>query len=571
MASITLLEQAEKWLIGALLANPDLAKNAKHLDPRCFNRHDLRLIFQSIVGVLNAGDIPDMPTVAMRLSDNGSFDDVGGSDALIVLADNAPYVSHIGEWVNRIAADYERRTLVSNSQEAIHLANDPTVGNDELRNRMLSVLSATTPMELSDEYRRLDHQDRPDPLPAWVYEAPGIIGEMVKYNAETAPRVQPELALFGAFALVATVCGQKIRTESDIRPNIYVLGIAEASHGKDSPRKAASKALAEAGLTKYLAPEKPRSDKALIHILAKQGSVLMQVDEIAHWLAAISSENASQWSRGLSSCLKELFSQSDRPHVAPFSAGDGKDDQILSYPHLNVYGTCQPLLWQNVTMDSVTDGLLARMLICQSTVEFPELRTPIMRPVGDPVIAILKAWDEHVAGAGNLAGAIPDAQPIYFDSAAEIRLSSHSAKIEEKLRSDETPIRIIWMRASVMARKLAMLFAASRGPISLAVTIDDANRAIACVNWSVRTLVYNVRANVGESQASSDSKAMLSVIRRHQRCTVRKVFNNHSVRKIEPRMRHVHLHALVDGGQAEVSGDMNYIGKPTNIVTYVHE
>jgi hypothetical protein len=122
-----------------------------------------------------------------------------------------------------------------------------------------------------------------------------------------------------------------------------------------------------------------------------------------------------------------------------------------------------------------------------------------------------------------------------------------------------------------MVRKLAMIFAASRGPVGLVVTLEDADRAIACVNWSTRTLVYNIRSKVGGSICENASKAMLGVIRKKGRTTVRHVFNNFSVRKMPIKDRHAILNGLAECGQIEVSGNMNWLGTATNVLTYVHE
>jgi hypothetical protein len=566
-----LIENMEKWLVGSIMSDTKLASQIRELSPFAFNRSDLRLIFTAILAVRDRGDEPNIANVAIWLNDRDELEEVGGPLALKILADEAPYVMHVGEWCDAIRKSHERRLLTVNSNEIARLSSDPTVSNDELKSLIASCVSSTSLVDDDRDYIRLDHQERPAPLPEFVFDAPGVIGEMVRYNIDCAPRVQKELALFGSLALVATVCGQKIRTESDIRPNIYVLAIAESGHGKDFPRKANSRALTEAGLAKYLAPEKPRSDKSLIHVLARQGSCLMQVDEMAHWLSSINAENASQWSRGLSSCLKELYSQSDRAHVAPFTTGDGKDDQILVYPHLNVYGSCQPLIWNSITLESVVDGLMARMLIVQSTTDLPKLRMVNVRDVGEPTISILQAWDSFVPGTGNLASVMPNAMPVYFDSQAEIRLRSHSEKIEDKLRKDEAEIRVVWMRASAMARKLAMIFAASRGPESLVVTVDDAERAIACVNWSTRTLVYSIRAHVGGSQMENMTKAMIGVMRKKKRATVRSLFNAKAIRVMSVRDRHMILHGLHEVGSIEISGDLSQIGRYSNIVTYVHE
>jgi hypothetical protein len=45
------------------------------------------------------------------------------------------------------------------------------------------------------------------------------------------------MAFAGALALQATLAGRKVRDPGDNRTNIYILGLAHSSAGKDRPRK----------------------------------------------------------------------------------------------------------------------------------------------------------------------------------------------------------------------------------------------------------------------------------------------------------------------------------------------
>jgi hypothetical protein len=69
-------------------------------------------------------------------------------------------------------------------------------------------------------------------FPTECLTAPGLIGELVKYNLETALYPLPELALAGALALMASVTGGKAEGLR-ARTNVYVMGLAPSGGGKD--------------------------------------------------------------------------------------------------------------------------------------------------------------------------------------------------------------------------------------------------------------------------------------------------------------------------------------------------
>lgn len=69
-------------------------------------------------------------------------------------------------------------------------------------------------------------------FPSHLLSVPGLIGDVAAYIHNTARYAQPILALAAAIAAAATFMGRKVRTETDLRTNIYILGVAEAGAGK---------------------------------------------------------------------------------------------------------------------------------------------------------------------------------------------------------------------------------------------------------------------------------------------------------------------------------------------------
>jgi hypothetical protein len=64
----------------------------------------------------------------------------------------------------------------------------------------------------------------------------GILTEMVDYMVSTARRLQPLLSLGASLCALGALMGRKYRTETNLRSNLYVVGIADSGSGKRGHR-----------------------------------------------------------------------------------------------------------------------------------------------------------------------------------------------------------------------------------------------------------------------------------------------------------------------------------------------
>ena len=77
----------------------------------------------------------------------------------------------------------------------------------------------------------------PGPLPDELLRVPGFVSEVMDYCLATAPYPNVVMAFCGALALQSVLAGRKVRDPGDNRTNLYLLGLAHSSAGKDRPRK----------------------------------------------------------------------------------------------------------------------------------------------------------------------------------------------------------------------------------------------------------------------------------------------------------------------------------------------
>jgi hypothetical protein len=65
----------------------------------------------------------------------------------------------------------------------------------------------------------------------------GVLGDLTRYMTETARRPQLLLSLGASLCAVGALMGRKYRTDSNLRSNLYIVGIADSGSGKNHGRE----------------------------------------------------------------------------------------------------------------------------------------------------------------------------------------------------------------------------------------------------------------------------------------------------------------------------------------------
>ncbi len=356
----------------------------------------------------------------------------------------------------------------------------------------------------------------PGPFPQELLSPPGLLGAVIEHNLTTAMYPQPALALAGALTLMATITGRRVRDERDTRTNIYVVGIAPTSAGKDHARKRTKKILHEAGGEKMLGSERIGSHAGIINAVHANPAILFQIDEISHLLATMRNSRNSPWLYNIASVLLQLYGSSDGLWVADALADVDRVKRI-DQPHCVVYGSSTPeKFWANVSTDNITEGLLGRCLVFEAP--YVPWQQPKPAPVPEAIIKSVRGWLAFSPGAalGNLGSTEhPTPTTVLYTHDANERLLGHLKAISEKRMSEEPIVAALWSRSGEKAAKLALLFACSRTEVwdgEFIVEIDDIDRAIKLANWLTRWLICQCRGRVGENMVELAKLRILQII-----------------------------------------------------------
>lgn len=320
-------------------------------------------------------------------------------------------------------------------------------------------------------------------LPQECLRPPGILGEIIDYTLATSLYPQPELALAGAIALVATITGRKITDGYGTRTNVYVLGLAPSGSGKEQARRVNKELLFLAGGENLIGPERIGSSAGLVSAIADQPSILFQLDEIGRLLATIKNPGKQAHPYNIATVLMQIYGASDSLWIGDAYA-DTKKVRRVNQPHAVIYGTSVPdSFWGSLTAENVSDGLLGRIMPFESADGYVDAVQPQQIEPPPELIDSIRSWLPFAPG-GNLSTENPQPLVVPYSHAARERFDDHMAAICDRRKHEDQQTAALWSRSAGKAGKLALIFAASRcrdpvgAPLSSRTSIERSQSAI---------------------------------------------------------------------------------------------
>lgn len=394
------------------------------------------------------------------------------------------------------------------------------------------------------------------PIPQSVWDAPGLIGDIVRHNLATAHYPLPELALAGAITLMASITGGKVVDKLRTRTNLYTLGLAPSGAGKDHARKLNRRILQMAGAPEIIGPERIGSHSGIVSALAENWNTLFQIDEIGKLIMTMQDSAKSPHLFNIGSVLLQIFSSSDSIWQAD-AYGDRKKVKMLHYPHCCVYGTSVPDgFWEALTKDNLRDGLIGRFLIFEAS-EYVDYQEPQDVELPQSIVELAAWWLSLKTHEGNLAGRTTHeaAHPRRVDreESAHQRLHEHAMAISQRRKSEDSTTAAVWSRAAEKTNKLALLFACSRctGEDWPTIRLEDAERAIQLNNLLTRRMLRQAGLHVSASVYEREQLRVLRKMMERPQWTQRDL--TRATQWLRNRDRMEILATLSDAGRIEIA------------------
>jgi hypothetical protein len=398
-----------------------------------------------------------------------------------------------------------------------------------------------------------------DRFPAELLKVGGIIGDLVRLFVDTAISPQPILALGAAICLIGTLAGRKYRTSSNIRTNVYAIGIADSGSGKDYARTVTKNALYAAGLSHFMGGGKIASGSGLLSSLERHPCRLFLLDEMGKFVKSVAGAKASPWREEIWTNLTELYTSSGSVYLGSEYA-DQKDRPRVDIiqPCCSIYGVTVPgAFWSALASSNISDGSLARFLIFLSDDDYPDRQYDAdVGFVPEHIIDGLKAVVAgHSGVTGNLASLpmAPDIapQPFTVPETAEAEQSKRLLNQEQldwlRLKRG-TPDTAIVARFFENVHKVALIRAISDCPANPTITAENLDWASLLVRHCISILLREATRHVADSPTDALKNMILNFIRKNREVTAEELGRGQGVRGIDAKTRNGLLHDMWECG-----------------------
>ena len=289
----------------------------------------------------------------------------------------------------------------------------------------------------------------------------GFVGDLAQFICNTGYKQQKWISIGASIALCSAVLGQRVKTESGMRCNVFINALAPTAAGKEHGRRMIDRILCVAGAENIIAGDEIASDVGIIDQLSHQPQLIYLLDEFGKFIRR-TSVGSNPYLVGILEMLMKLYGVSDGTYRSGWKKTDHENSRkVIIQPHLVLYATATPeQFWPTLNTDLISNGFLNRFFIFEN-----EEETPIEQNVTEPVIPpriieqIKELYSLPVVPLGSLS-AEPMPLLVRADDKAKALLTDAQLYWREKSNEDNKA-RDLWKRANDMTRKLSLILCAA--------------------------------------------------------------------------------------------------------------
>jgi hypothetical protein len=420
-----------------------------------------------------------------------------------------------------------------------------------------------------DKYKR-------QAFPENLLRPPGFVGEFADFIEFRSIRSQPIFALSGALAATGVLLGQKIRSQTDVRTNLYALNVGPPGCGKDAARSIIKRCFSEIGASGLLKIEELASEAAINTAIGNDpasGSQLMLLDEIGRFLQTTNSSKNNHLFNIVSVLLK-LYSNANIKYFGKSYADAEKQIQV-DQPNVCILGTTTPdTLYQGLTTNSINDGLLSRMVIFET--ETPNPRKKRLREISKSIVktpqSLLDQMSKmyykprNVSPKGNLDAEV-DPQIVLINDRAEQMFEDfedHIFDVQNKLLEQEKP-HAVYSRTTQIAQQISLIVAGGVNIDEPVITENEAQYGIELANYLSNHVMHIAENFIADNEREHALKKILTMIRQNGKITLTKI--TRATQKLSRLERKDILETLKQSGQVVETIEMTNNGR--NVTYFV--
>ncbi len=321
----------------------------------------------------------------------------------------------------------------------------------------------------------------------------GLLGDICSWINSTAIKDQPFLTLACTLSFLGVLFGRKIKDSLGTRSNIYCMGVARSSAGKDIAPHQIRRLCSAAGTTHLLAGDDIASDSAIEEQMSRDPASLFLLDEIGHLLAHIKSGTSPHHARVVSLFMR-LYSASRSVYKGRVYA-DREQQRTLVQPCCCIYGTTSPERFiGGISPEQLQDGWLSRCLVFYSPTDPPKIRGRLEQDVPRHIIESVNMWairevkpESENPLLSDFVTTFGDSQPplqvvIPTTPGAE-RIFCAFEDVSRKKKSRHDGAELLWAKAEENARRIALIIAAGESFESPVITESIADYSTRLVSY----------------------------------------------------------------------------------------
>lgn len=415
-----------------------------------------------------------------------------------------------------------------------------------------------------------------------IYHVPGFIGDVVEYTLSHSPSPNRPLALAGALVLQAALCSRRVRTGS-IKPNIYIVGVAKPSVGKNSIRRT-NKAVLRAIGYDHIMQDDFASGQAIEDTLLDTPVCLAQLDEFDTYLRAMNGSKDGATEALMRNLLKMFDTSSDILKERKKANTTGIS-RTVEDAHLSILGTATPKTFlETIQSRGAENGLLSRVVVFRAEDKELNFDCVVDKQLPSSIFEVASYWvkgKNREEGDGKEKGMedCSDAWSITYDASkvidvprtpeAEAYWREFATNCNRKHNeTDSLMDATLWGRAQEHALKFALLYACSADYLNPIITIEAIRWACEVIEGMVNSLLDDNKKYVSEKNVgTANFQAVAKYIEQHSPIQHSDLTNAMSKRSpmIHSDTVAKHVKTLESGNQIEVNGTFR---SSTNPLTY---